>query len=87
MKYEKPEYLEDAPVFENNYIEGRQNEIKKALNPQGFFSRGRGDRTPINGFGDRRTTIVLFPYMLLFVVFLTNGYEYNTSIFTLQVEK
>jgi hypothetical protein len=23
--------------------------------------------------------------MLLFVVFLTNGYEYNTSIFTLQV--
>lgn len=37
MKYEKPEYLEDAPVFENNYIKGRQNEIKKALNPQGFL--------------------------------------------------
>ncbi len=26
-----------------------------------FHSRGREDRTPINGFGDRRTTIVLFP--------------------------
>ena len=26
------------------------------------MSRGREDRTPINGFGDRRTTIVLFPY-------------------------
>ena len=37
MKYEKPEYLEDAPVFENNNVEGRQNEIKKALNPQGFL--------------------------------------------------
>ncbi len=27
-----------------------------------FFSRGRGDRTPVNGFGDRRTTAVLSPY-------------------------
>ena len=24
-------------------------------------SRGRGARTPVNGFGDRRTTAVLFP--------------------------
>lgn len=24
-------------------------------------SRGRGNRTPVNGFGDRRTTAVLFP--------------------------
>lgn len=28
-----------------------------------FHSRGREDRTPINGFGDRRTTIVLFPWI------------------------
>ena len=35
---------------------------KKALKNQGFQSRGRGDRTPVNGFGDRRTTAVLFPY-------------------------
>ncbi len=28
------------------------------------ISRGRGDRTPINGFGDRRTTIVLFPCVI-----------------------
>lgn len=27
-----------------------------------LLSRGRGDRTPVNGFGDRRTTAVLFPY-------------------------
>ena len=27
-----------------------------------FPNRGREDRTPINGFGDRRTTIVLFPF-------------------------
>ena len=27
-------------------------------------SRGRGDRTPVNGFGDRRTTAVLFPYFV-----------------------
>ena len=26
-------------------------------------SRGRGNRTPVNGFGDRRTTAVLFPYL------------------------
>ena len=29
-----------------------------------FQSRGRGDRTPVNGFGDRRTTAVLFPYVI-----------------------
>ena len=28
-----------------------------------FFSRGRGIRTPVNGFGDRRTATVLFPYL------------------------
>ena len=27
-----------------------------------LISRGRGDRTPVNGFGDRRTTTVLFLY-------------------------
>ena len=26
-------------------------------------SRGRGIRTPVNGFGDRRTATVLFPYV------------------------
>ena len=30
-----------------------------------FLSRGRGDRTPVNGFGDRRTTAVLFPYEIV----------------------
>ncbi len=28
--------------------------------PGFLFSRGRGNRTPVNGFGDRRTTAVLF---------------------------
>ena len=32
-----------------------------------FFSRGRGNRTPVNGFGDRRTTAVLFPYISRFI--------------------
>ena len=32
--------------------------IISALSP----SRGREARTPVNGFGDRRTTTVLFPY-------------------------
>ena len=31
-----------------------------------FFSRGRGNRTPVNGFGDRRTTAVLFLYFDVF---------------------
>lgn len=33
-----------------------------------FFikSRGRGARTPIYGFGDRRSTIELFPYLSIF---------------------
>lgn len=47
MKYEKPEYLEDAPVFENNYVGGRQNEIKKALNPQGFEAGEEGIEPPL----------------------------------------
>ncbi len=38
-------------------------QTKKSLILQGFSSRGRGDRTPVNGFGDRRTTAVLFPYI------------------------
>ena len=29
-----------------------------------FSSRGRGNRTPVNGFGDRRTTAVLFLYIV-----------------------
>ena len=28
------------------------------------LSRGRGDRTPVYGFGERRTTAVLFPFIL-----------------------
>ena len=39
------------------------NIYKKALKFKAFFSRGRGNRTPVNGFGDRRTTAVLFPYL------------------------
>lgn len=35
---------------------------KKSPENQGFQRRGRGNRTPVNGFGDRRTTAVLFPY-------------------------
>ena len=30
-------------------------------------SRGRGARTPIYGFGDRCSTIELFPYILLLI--------------------
>lgn len=40
-----------------------------------FHSRGREDRTPINGFGDRRTTIVLFPC----TPFSTDESYYNTG--------
>ena len=35
---------------------------RKSLELSRLFSRGRGNRTPVNGFGDRRTTAVLFPY-------------------------
>ena len=41
-----------------------------------FMSRGRGDRPPVNGFGDRRTTAVLFPYIMLFP---TDELYYNTT--------
>lgn len=47
-------------------IQKGKNFSKKSLKPlitrTSSPSRGREDRTPINGFGDRRTTIVLFPY-------------------------
>ena len=39
--------------------------IKKAFNYKAFnnfYGRGGEDRTPINGFGDRYTTIVPHPY-------------------------
>ncbi len=39
----------------------------------GTKSRGRGNRTPVNGFGDRRTTAVLFPYVFMHVE-SRNGY-------------
>ena len=32
-----------------------------------IVSRGRGARTPIYGFGDRCSTIELFPYVLFFL--------------------
>ena len=35
-----------------------------------IVSRGRGARTPIYGFGDRCSTIELFPYVVLFVCFI-----------------
>lgn len=38
-----------------------------------FESRGRGDRTPVNGFGDRRTTAVLFPYEIVSAESLTKA--------------
>lgn len=41
-----------------------KTEIKKPIKST-FLSRGRGDRTPVNGFGDRRTTAVLFPYKIV----------------------
>lgn len=41
-----------------------KSEIKKPITST-FKSRGRGDRTPVNGFGDRRTTAVLFPYEIV----------------------
>ena len=46
---------------------------------QVLISRGRGDRTPVNGFGDRRTTAVLFPYESAF----TDKKYYNTSVVAL----
>ena len=38
--------------------------LKKILALKSAISRGRGARTPIYGFGDRCSTIELFPYML-----------------------
>ncbi len=37
------------------------NKKEKSLEISRLLSRGRGNRTPVNGFGDRRTTAVLFP--------------------------
>ena len=45
-----------------------------------IVSRGRGARTPIYGFGDRCSTIELFPYVLLFFVLFP-----RTSIIISQV--
>ena len=46
-----------------------------------FVSRGRGTRTPVNGFGDRRTATVLFPY-----VFFINELYYIKKQFCWQGE-
>lgn len=35
---------------------------KKESGKNQTLRRGRGNRTPVNGFGDRRTTAVLFLY-------------------------
>ena len=43
------------------------------------FSRGRGDRTPVNGFGDRRTTAVLFPYLVGCKCITRNECYYSTG--------
>ena len=40
----------------------------EAIDSTGFQSRGRGIRTPMNGFGDRDTAIVWFPYIYFFHV-------------------
>ena len=46
-----------------------------------FFSRGRGIRTPVNGFGDRRTATVLFPCMCCWI---TNELYYSKKQFKRQ---
>ena len=43
-----------------------------------IVSRGRGARTPIYGFGDRCSTIELFPYVLFFFPVPSNRY-YNIT--------
>ena len=46
---------------------------KKVPETRHFQSRGRGDRTPVNGFGDRRTTAVLFPYVITDELYCSTG--------------
>ncbi len=48
-----------------------------------FTSRGRGIRTPVNGFGDRRTATVLFPYL---PCCFTNELYYSKKQFKRQVK-
>ena len=57
-----------AQIYESRRAGGEivsKTEIKKKPIKSTFLSRGRGDRTPVNGFGDRRTTAVLFPYEIV----------------------
>ncbi len=46
----------------NTIWQNDENKKESDKNPI-LKSRGRGARTPVNGFGDRRTTTVLFPYV------------------------
>ena len=47
-------------------------------------SRGRGARTPIYGFGDRCSTIELFPYDGLFCTRTEAPRKYSIEAFKLQ---
>ena len=55
----------------------RFHTIKKESGKNQTLRRGRGNRTPVNGFGDRRTTAVLFLYWLKQYCF--NRWYYSTS--------
>ena len=44
-----------------NKQKNKEKSIHRML-PYIVTGRGREDRTPIRGFGDRYTTIVLYPY-------------------------
>ena len=44
-----------------NLVENKKAEILSQQKNLSFISRGRGIRTPINGFGDRCSAIELFP--------------------------
>ena len=48
-----------------------------------LLSRGRGIRTPVNGFGDRRTATVLFPYL---TCCFTNELYYSKNHFKRQAK-
>ena len=50
--------------IQESAVGGLSYELKKSLVKTRLFRRGRGNRTPVNGFGDRRTTAVLFLYLL-----------------------
>ena len=75
-------------LFVNTFVDIFVNttdeiKIKKLRKLGGFYSRGRGIRTPVNGFGDRRTATVLFPY--LFCCF-TNELYYSKKQFKRQAK-